>query len=76
MRRDHWTTFLSRALTIQGLARLEGSYFQRLESKHVNGGEAGLVLLGSYHFVTIITQSKNTVTIAQALAKANEARVT
>ncbi|KAJ5267855.1 hypothetical protein N7478_010663 [Penicillium angulare] len=75
-RRDVWSTFLTRAHTVQGSAKIEEHDLRRLGALHLNGREVGSGAL-SYTscLLTEIDKIQNIVAIAHALAEANASQV-
>jgi hypothetical protein len=70
-----WTTFLSKARTIQGPAVVEEDDIQRLGSLALNGREVSYKILSICHLLTAINQIKNIAAVAHALAEADKAQV-
>ncbi|KAJ6141696.1 hypothetical protein N7497_010795 [Penicillium chrysogenum] len=75
-RRDLWSTFLSKACTMQGPALVEEHDLRRLEYLALNGREVGsrVPLLSTSHLLTAI-KIKNIAAIAHALAEADASQV-
>lgn len=75
-RRDLWSTFLSKARTMQGPAVVEEQELRRLESLALNGREVGSrALLCTSPLLTNMSQIKNIAAIAHALAEADANQV-
>ena len=71
-RKGLWSTFLARAQTVQGSAKIEEHDLRRLEALHLNGREVGSGALPfTSCLLTDINKIKNIVAIAHALAEAN-----
>lgn len=74
-RKDLWTTFLSKACTIQGPAAVQEDEIQLLASKNLNGREVGPAKSSSGFLLTFVNQIKNIAAIAHAIAEVDESRV-
>ncbi|KAJ5267866.1 ATPase AAA-type core [Penicillium angulare] len=75
-RKGLWSTFLAKAHTVQGSAKIEEHDLRRLEALHLNGREVGSGALPfTSCLLTDIDKIKNIVAIAHALAEANASQV-
>jgi hypothetical protein len=75
-RKGLWSTFLTKARTVQGPAMIEEHDLQRLESLALNGREVGSeALLCTSHRLTSMNQIKNITAVAHALAEAGASQV-
>ncbi|CAG7985873.1 unnamed protein product [Penicillium salamii] len=70
-RRDLWSTFLSKARTMQGPAIVEEHELRRLESLALNGREVGVRVALKFSLADQMNQIKNVAAIAHALAEAD-----